>query len=165
MRSLLLALLVLGCDKEPGAPKAAAKSQAESTTAPAAAPLQGWFEADPQKPLAGTLAEQAALAVKAGKKPHAYLHADWCEPCNELQKYKGDPKMTAAFAGTHIIMIDIDRVKDAEIKAAGMSSGVIPAFYRLDDTGKPTGAKIDGGAWGDNIPENMAPPLATFFAQ
>ena len=36
-------------------------------------------------------------------------------------------------------------------------------FYEVGDDGKPTGRKIDGGAWGDNIPANMAPPLDKFF--
>jgi len=40
---------------------------------------------------------------------------------------------------------------------------VIPIFYALDKDGKPTGRKVDGGAWDDNIPENMAPVLDKFF--
>jgi hypothetical protein len=38
-------------------------------------------------------------------------------------------------------------------------------FFKLDASGKPTGDRIDGGAWGDNVPENMAPPLKAFFAK
>jgi hypothetical protein len=43
-----------------------------------------------------------------------------------------------------------------------MKGSPIPAFFRLDAEGKPV-ARIDGGAWAENIPKNMAPPLKTFF--
>jgi len=39
----------------------------------------------------------------------------------------------------------------------------IPAFFKLDAQGKPNGEFIDGNAWGDNIPENIAPPMDEFF--
>jgi thiol:disulfide interchange protein len=162
MRMLLVALLFAGCKKESTEAKPASES------APAAAKVtataSGWVDADPAT-LAETLSQQAAAASKAGKKPFAYLHADWCGPCNAIEKTKGDPKMVAAFANTHIITIDVDRADAKALAALGMSGSVIPVFYRLDDSGKVTGAKIDGGAWGDNIPDNMAPPLAAFFAQ
>jgi hypothetical protein len=36
-------------------------------------------------------------------------------------------------------------------------------FFAVDAKARPTGAKIDGGAWGEDIPRNMAPPLERFF--
>ncbi len=48
--------------------------------------------------------------------------------------------MTAAFEGVQIIELDVD------------------------DWGKTKGPTINGGAWGDNVPKNMAPPLTKFFA-
>lgn len=167
MRLLLVALLFAGCKKENSDTKAAPPSTPISApnAKAAAAPALGWIEADPTKSLAPILAEQAAAAVKAGKKPHVYLHADWCEPCVAIEKSKDNPKMAAAFANTHIILIDTDKADAKALATLGMSGAVIPVFYRLDESGKPTGAKIDGGAWGDNIPDNMAPPLAAFFAQ
>ena len=73
--------------------------------------------------------------------------------------------MAAAFAPAHIIAIDADAFDSKQIEAAGMKLVVLPIFYRLDDKAHPTGDSIDGGAWGDNIPDNMAPPLAAFFAK
>jgi hypothetical protein len=133
-----------------------------------AAPIipAAWFEADPEKPLGATLAEQAQIAVKNGKKPHAYLHAAWCPPCVEIEKTRGaNPKMRAAFAGVHIIAIDVDDIDPKQIEAAGMKAAVIPIFYRLDDKGVPTGTSLDGGAWGKDVPDNMAPPLTAYFAK
>jgi hypothetical protein len=68
--------------------------------------------------------------------------------------------MVDAFAGTYIIQADVD---DWGFPPKGWSFDAIPIFYGLDPDGKPTRQVIDGNAWGDNIPENMAPPLKTFF--
>jgi hypothetical protein len=39
----------------------------------------------------------------------------------------------------------------------------IPIFFEVDASGKPTGRFVTGGAWGEDIPENMAPPVKAFF--
>jgi hypothetical protein len=131
-----------------------------------AAPGAAWVEADTSKPLAPQLAEQAGIATKAGHKPIAYLHASWCGPCQAIDRTRRtDASMKAAFAPTHIVSIDIDAANQAELTKLGLQSSAIPVFYRLDGTGHVTGDSIDGGAWGDNIPENMAPPLTAFFAK
>ena len=41
--------------------------------------------------------------------------------------------------------------------------GPIPVFFQVDAAGNPTGRSIDGNAWGENVPANMAPPLKQFF--
>ncbi|HUJ62528.1 MAG TPA: hypothetical protein VLX92_28700 [Kofleriaceae bacterium] len=168
MRYALVFVVLLGCTKsDPVAkkddPPAPAVKSVEHT-APAGAP--GWIDVDTTAPLDTTLARFAKEAIAAGKKPYAYLHAGWCEPCQAIDKtHATDAKMIDAFAGTAIARIDIDAAKDDALAALGLSAGAIPVFYRLDASGKPTGDKIDGGAWGENIPDNMAPPLKAFFAK
>ncbi|HEU0032541.1 MAG TPA: hypothetical protein VFQ53_18040 [Kofleriaceae bacterium] len=162
--TILPFVLAAACARSEDRPAASAPP-ADPPPKTAPAPTESWVEVDPAQPLARTLADEAAAATRAGKKPHAYLHADWCPPCVEIGKTRDQPKMKAAFAGTHIIAIDVDRVDPKQVEAAGLKSSVLPIFYRLDDHGRPTGATIDGGAWGDNIPDNMAPPLAAFFAK
>lgn len=142
------------------APAVTAKTQPAPTPA-----TLGWVELDPKQPLGPQLAEHAAAAVAGGKKPFVYLHADWCEPCVALKKAKDDPRMVQAFAGTHILGIDLDAANAQELDALKLDGRAIPVFHRLDAKGVVTGDKIDGGAWGDNIPENMAPPLTAFFAK
>jgi hypothetical protein len=44
-----------------------------------------------------------------------------------------------------------------------MQSDVIPVFYALNSAARPTGKTINGGAWGEDIPKNMAPPLKIYF--
>ncbi len=68
--------------------------------------------------------------------------------------------MVDAFKGTYIIQADVD---SWGFPPKGWGFHVVPIFYALDATGSPTREVIDGGAWGDNIPENMAPPLKAFF--
>jgi hypothetical protein len=112
------------------------------------------------------LAAFARDAGAANLKPYAYLHAEWCGPCKAIEKtHAADPQMVDAFKGTAIALIDIDKVDSKVLAAAGMDAAAIPVFFKLDASGKPTGDRIDGGAWGDNVPENMAPPLKAFFAK
>jgi hypothetical protein len=73
---------------------------------------------------------------------------------------KQDPLMVDAFTGTYIIEVDVD---DWGFPPKGWGFNAIPIFFALGPNGKPAGAKIDGNAWGENIPENMAPPLKEFF--
>jgi hypothetical protein len=70
------------------------------------------------------------------------------------------PLMVDAFTGTYIIEADVD---DWGFPPKGWRFDGIPVFFALGPDGKPTGEKIDGSAWGENIPENMAPPLKDFF--
>ena len=72
--------------------------------------------------------------------------------------------MVDAFRSTYIIQANVDLWG---FPPTGWDFDGIPIFYGLDFDGKPTGATIDGNAWGDNIldniPEKIAPPLKAFF--
>jgi hypothetical protein len=41
---------------------------------------------------------------------------------------------------------------------------VVPVFHVLCADGRASGPTINGGAWGDNIPEEMGQPLKKFFS-
>jgi hypothetical protein len=171
MKLALLVLAVAACTKTsdtPPAPKPAETPGARAVNAPVpgdpATPAStlAWKTVDGP----AALAQFAKDAAGAGLKPYAYLHASWCGPCRAIEAtHANDPKMAAAFKGTAIALIDVDAADAKALTSAGLESGAIPVFFKLDGSGKPTGDKIDGGAWGDNIPENMAPPLAAFFAR
>lgn len=110
------------------------------------------------------LKQQAAKAAGEKRTPYVEFDATWCPPCQAIKASlaQNDPLMVDAFAGAYIVQVDIDTWKDPMAKA-GYDVPGIPAYWELDPSGKPTGRKIDGDAWGDNIPENMAPPLKAFF--
>lgn len=111
------------------------------------------------------LAAEAAKAKAEGRQPYAEFSASWCPPCMAIKHTleAHDPQMVAAFEGTYVIRLDADEWTTKQLQGSGMSTDTIPVFYALDEKGKANGRTIDGGAWGDNVPENMAPPLGAFF--
>jgi len=114
--------------------------------------------------LVAQLQREVASATQQHRVPFVQITAEWCVPCKKLRASLGDPLMQDAFAGTYIIQVDADAWK-APLKQAGFDHPAIPVFFAVDASAKPTGAKIDGGAWGEDIPVNMAPPLKRFFAR
>jgi len=115
-----------------------------------------------QGDLASVLAFHADQAEQLNRKPFAEFSAEWCQPCKDLTKSLSDARMVEAFYGTYIIRIDIDEWKSQLAKSNFNVLGV-PTFFELDGVGQPAGRIITGGAWGEDIPENMAPPLKAFF--
>ncbi len=111
------------------------------------------------------LAAEVTKAKSEGRQPFAEFSASWCPPCMAIKHTleAHDPQMVAAFKGTYIIRLDADEWTRKDLEGTGMAADTIPVFYALDDRGKANGRTIDGGAWGDNVPENMAPPLSDFF--
>ena len=116
-------------------------------------------------PLGTQLHSEAHKAQVLGLKPYAEFTATWCPPCQAIAQSlsENNPLMVDAFTGTYIIRIDVDIWDETEWEEAGFELEYIPIIFRLDAEGKPTGDFIDGNAWGENIPENMAPPLKEFF--
>lgn len=115
----------------------------------------------------GTLAALLPAELKKAQakklRPFLELRAEWCKPCKELEASLGDKRMIDAFAGTYLISVDVDEFT-GQLDPLGFDGSAIPVFYELDASARPTGRKIDGGAWAENIPANMAPPLKAFFA-
>jgi len=68
--------------------------------------------------------------------------------------------MVEAFTDIYLVQADVD---DWGFPPKGWRFDAIPVFFALGKDGKATGERIDGNAWQDNTPENMAPPLKRFF--
>lgn len=120
------------------------------------------------KPSDGDLADLLIIEIQKAKSlnltPFVQFYADWCKPCRLLRSSMTDPLMIDAFKGTYIIKLNADSC-DKKLRGTGFHPGTIPVFYSIDENGWPTGKSINGGAWGENIPKNMAPPLKQFFSQ
>lgn len=108
------------------------------------------------------LADWATRAIAAGRVPCVYLRASWCPPNVKIERSLGDPRMARALREVAAATLDIDTC-GAQLQEAGFDGRSVPVFFLIDAQGRPTGAQITGAAWGENTPENMAPPLERFF--
>lgn len=115
-----------------------------------------------QGELSPLLKTHAGLAANLQRKPFVEFSAEWCPPCKALEASLPDPRMVEAFCGTYIVRLDLDEWK-GQLGRAGFRVPGVPAFFELEADGSPSGRMITGGAWGEDIPENMAPPLKEFF--
>lgn len=113
-------------------------------------------------PLDEILYAEAQKAFELGLNPFVDFYADWCPPCRAIDANIGNELMIDAFTGTYIIQLDFDEWKE-KITDAGFYVVGIPAYYEVDVEGRSTGRMITGGAWGEDVAENIAPPLKAFF--
>ncbi len=124
--------------------------------------VQTKVTADSGLELAALLEAESEDATRQNLQPYVYFSAEWCGPCKAIKKHMKHRDMQDAFHGTYIIEADVDEwTGDRAMVDFDVSS--IPRYYRLTSEGENTGSMIGGDAWGDNIPENMAPPLKAFF--
>jgi thiol-disulfide isomerase/thioredoxin len=105
---------------------------------------------------------EAKKASDLGRKPYVEFYADWCPPCNAIRENLSDERMIDAFTGTYIIEVDWD-YWERKLPGTGFYIPGVPAFYEVGTDGSPTGRMITGAAWGEDIPENIAPPMKDFF--
>lgn len=111
------------------------------------------------------LAVEVDKAVAAGLLPVVEFDADWCPPCLAIRRYleEKDELMLKAYDGTYIIKLDVDEWGWNNGKVENFAFDGIPVYFKLDEQGKQTGEMIDGGAWNEDIPVNIAPVMDAFF--
>lgn len=115
--------------------------------------------------LQALLAVEAQKATSQGLMPVVEFDATWCPPCQAIDSALKEKNqlMVKAYDGTYIVKLDVDEWEWDDGRIQNFAFDGIPVYFKLDADGKQTGEVIDGNAWGDNIPENMAPPMDKFF--
>lgn len=111
------------------------------------------------------LADEAQKALSLGLMPVVEFDATWCPPCRAIDKAitSKNKLLMDAYRGAYIIKLDVDEWGWKNGKVKNFRFEGIPVYFKLDDKGKQTGEVIDGGAWGEDIPENIAPVMDEFF--
>ena len=115
--------------------------------------------------LATMLASESKKASALGQIPVVEFDATWCPPCQAIDQSirEENELMMNAYADTYIIKLDVDAWGWDNGKVDMFQFEAIPVYFKLDASGKPNGEVIDGGAWGEDIPENIAPVMDAFF--
>ena len=115
--------------------------------------------------LKAMLTSEAQKAIALGQMPVVEFDAAWCPPCQAIDQglKEKNQLMLDAYAGTYIIKLDVDEWGWENSPHHEFDFDGIPVYFKLDADGKPTGETVDGNAWGENIPENMAPVMDKFF--
>lgn len=115
--------------------------------------------------LQAMLAQEAHRATALSLMPVVEFDATWCPPCQVIDEglRTSNELLLDAYAGTYIIKLDVDEWGWGNSDLHDFDFDGIPVYFKLDAQGQPTGKTIDGNAWGDNIPENIAPPMDEFF--
>ena len=111
------------------------------------------------------LATEAEYAVSQGLMPVVEFDATWCPPCWAIDEAisSNNKLMMDAYSDTYIIKLDVDEWGWKNGKVKDFRFNGIPVYFKLNEKGKQTGEVIDGGAWGEDIPENIAPVMDGFF--
>lgn len=111
------------------------------------------------------LSNEAQKAITLGQIPVVEFDAPWCPPCRAIDaaiKAKNELILNA-YREAYIIRLDVDQWGWDSGKVQDFNFDGIPVYFKLDADGQQTGDVIDGSAWGEDIPENIAPVMDGFF--
>lgn len=169
-RSALVVLLapLCACNDEappPASSTPTAPAPTPAAPAPPAAPAS-WITV--QAVADRTLADQLALEIKTARvrklAPIVYIAAAWCGPCVAIRQLRHDPRLLAAIQGVHMIELDVDEWRWADLTAHGFTPREVPTFNHVDAAGKAVGDPLRSDGWGSDVPTLLPPRLRAFVA-
>lgn len=110
--------------------------------------------------LRAALEAQRSKARAEGKELMVMTVASSCVPCEGVHASLGDARMQAALENIRLVRVDLEVFRD-DLTRLKMQSQRYPGYFLLTDDFTPRDA-IDGGEWGEDIAENIAPVLGPF---
>ena len=110
--------------------------------------------------LRAQLANQAALAQRAGEAVLVETSMAACDPCAEIEDAVQHPEVQGALSKVRMLRVDVGEFR-SELAGLRMNEPTVPWFYLLDARGQPRDA-ISADEWDDNVAENIAPVLEAF---
>jgi thiol-disulfide isomerase/thioredoxin len=119
-------------------------------------------EAKGKTPLLDVMESHVTKANALNQDLYIQITATWCGPCKRLQAAMPNELMQEAFAGTYIVKLDADEWKE-DFSSIDITIKAVPTFYQVTSEAKAGNYTVNGGAWAEDIPENMAPVLKTYF--
>jgi uncharacterized protein DUF4190 len=163
---IVVALIVVSSLLQP-----ATQATAESTSepAPSIVPVASGtrsygslevVDLDGAHPLAPQLAEVAARGGASGRTVILQTYHRRSSACAAVAASLPDARMQRALANVTLVRVDVESFR-GELGSMRVETETAPWFYKLDAAARPTDA-ISADAWGDNVPENMAPVLGRF---
>ncbi len=161
--AIVLALSVLSTALGPA--EHAKKDPRPASTSPIGAGTRSYgtlevVDLDDTKSLGPQLAEVALRGNMTGRTVILQTYVRSSRECAAVAASLPDIRMQKALANVTLVRVDIERFGE-ELRGMKVETASAPWFYTLDAHAKPTDA-ISAEAWGENIPENMAPALARF---
>lgn len=106
------------------------------------------------------LLRQALAASRDGETLMVMTTTGTCEPCRGVDASLADARMQEALAKVRLVRVDIPTFFE-DLDDLDMFSDRYPGYFLLGADARPEDG-IDGGEWGEDIPENIAPVLGPF---
>jgi thiol-disulfide isomerase/thioredoxin len=113
-------------------------------------------------PLLNVMESHVSKANELNQDLYIQITATWCGPCKRLQASMPHKLMQEAFTGTYVVKLDADEWKE-DFASINITIKAVPTFYLITDNGKASNYTVNGGAWAEDIPKNMAPVLKAYF--
>jgi hypothetical protein len=110
--------------------------------------------------LRAALEVQRAKARAEGTELMVMTVASSCVPCEGVHASLEDARMQAALEKIRLVRVDLEVFRE-DLSRLKMQSQRYPGYFLLTDDLTPRDA-IDGGEWGEDIAENIAPVLGPF---
>ncbi|MCC6217744.1 MAG: DUF4190 domain-containing protein [Polyangiaceae bacterium] len=108
------------------------------------------------------LGAEADEAKRAGEALVLYAAAEDCKPCNGFAVALADARLQRALGASRFVRVDV-AARTVELQRLGVPVEKVPGFALLG-ADSLVRDYVNGGEWGADVAENIAPVLGPFLA-